>query len=313
MDSERHVVGVDIAKRHLDLAIHPSGESWQVRHDGEGMAAALARLQQLQPYLIVLEATGRLELPFASLLAAAGLPVAIVNPRHARDFAKATGTLAKTDRVDAALLARMGAALELHPREVPDAAQQTLDALVTRRRQLLEMLVAERNRLDRAPQVLQARIRVHIAWLRQELADVDDDLQQTIQGSPLWRVTDELLRSVPGVGPVLSATLVAELPELGQLDHKQIAALVGVAPFNRDSGTLRGRRTVWGGRANVRQVLYMATLVATRHNPVIRTFYDRLLAAGKAKKTALVACMRKLLVYLNTMMRDQKPWRSVNA
>ena len=309
MVSERLYVGVDVAKRTLDLALYPTGETWTVRHDGEGMAAALARLQALRPYLIVIEATGGLELPFAALLAAAGLPLRVVNPRQARDFAKASGRLAKTDRVDAASHAHMGAALDLQPRPLPEAEQQALGALVTRRRQLVEMLVAEGNRLERAPEGIQERIRAHLTWLRQELGEVDKELRAAIRASNAWKAKDELLRSTPGVGPVTSYTLLADLPELGTLDHKEIAALVGVAPLNRDSGTLRGRRVVWGGRAMVRKVLYMATLVATRFNPRIRTYYQRLLAAGKLKKVALVACMHKLLIHLNAMVKANTAWR----
>lgn len=309
MPSERLYVGVDVSKRTLDLALYPTGEAWTVRHDGEGMAVALARLQALRPYLIVIEATGGLETPFAALLAAAGLPLRLVNPRRARDFAKASGRLAKTDRVDAASHAHMGAALDLQPRPLPETEQQALGALVTRRRQLVEMLVAEGNRLERAPGDIQKRIRAHLAWLRQELGDVDKELRAAIRASDAWKAKDELLRSTPGVGPVTSYTLLADLPELGTLDHKEIAALVGVAPLNRDSGTLRGRRVVWGGRAMVRKVLYMATLVATRFNPRIRAYYQHLLAAGKLKKVALVACMHKLLIHLNAMVKANTAWR----
>lgn len=309
MASERLYVGVDVSKRTLDLALYPTGEAWTVRHDGEGMAVALARLQALRPYLIVIEATGGLETPFAALLAAAGLPLRLVNPRRARDFAKASGRLAKTDRVDAASHAHMGAALDLQPRPLPETEQQALGALVTRRRQLVEMLVAEGNRLERAPGDIQKRIRAHLAWLRQELGDVDKELRAAIRASDAWKAKDELLRSTPGVGPVTSYTLLADLPELGTLDHKEIAALVGVAPLNRDSGTLRGRRVVWGGRAMVRKVLYMATLVATRFNPRIRAYYQHLLAAGKLKKVALVACMHKLLIHLNAMVKANTAWR----
>ncbi len=309
MVSERLYVGVDVSKRTLELAVYPTGESWTVHHDPEGMAAAAARLQELHPYLIVIEATGGLEVPFASLLASGGQPLRLVNPRHARDFAKASGRLAKTDRVDAASHAHMGAALALQPRPLPPAEQQALGALVTRRHQLVGMLTAEGNRLERAPQAIQARIRAHLAWLRQELGEVDKELRTAIRASEAWKAKDELLQSMPGVGPVTSYTLLADLPELGLLDHKQIAALVGLAPFSRDSGRMRGRRTIWGGRATVRHVLYMATLVATRFNPLIRPYYQRLLAAGKRKKVALVACMHKLLIHLNAMVKANAAWR----
>lgn len=239
--------------------------------------------------------------------------MAVVNPRQVRDFARATGKLAKTDAIDARVLALFAERVRPEPRRLPDEAGQALGALVTRRRQLLEMLTAEKNRLGSAARVLRKSIQRHIDWLNQELAKVDEDLGDMLRQSPLWREKDDLLRSVPGVGRVLSITLLAELPELGQLSAKQISALVGVAPLNRDSGTLRGRRSIWGGRAPVRAVLYMAALVATRYNPVIRAFYQRLLALGKAKKVALVACMRKLLIILNAILKHQTPWRSTGV
>ena len=243
----------------------------------------------------------------------AGLPVVVVNPRQVRDFAKATGTLAKTDALDAAVLAHFAAAVRPTPRPLPDAATQSLAALVTRRRQLVEMLTAERNRLGSAPRVLRAEIQAHITWLKRRLGRLDADLHQAIRTSPAWRVQDDLLQSVPGVGPVLAVTLLASLPELGTLNRKAIAALVGVAPLNRDSGTRQGRRMVWGGRAAVRAVLYMGTLVAVRHNPVLRAFYQRLRAVGKLPKVALTACMRKLLTILNAMLKQQTRWNPSHA
>lgn len=303
-------VGIDVAKAHLDLAVRPTGESRRTTNDAAGIAQVLEWLATLTPALIVLEATGGLEWPLVGTLAAAGLPVVVANPRQVRDFAKATGQLAKTDRLDAQVLARFAQAVRPEPRPLPDAASRALTALVVRRRQVVEMLTAERNRRRSALAVLHAELDEHIAWLQRRLDALDRELGQAIQASPIWRARDDLLRSVKGVGPVLSMTLLTELPELGLLNGKQIAALVGVAPVNRDSGTLRGKRTVWGGRAPVRGALYMSALVAARFNPVLRAQYQRLLAAGKPKKVALVACMRKLLVILNALLRDGRPWQT---
>jgi len=301
-------VGIDVAKASLDVAVHPTTERWTLAYTEREVAGLLSRLAALAPALVVLEATGGLEGPLVGALAAAGLPVVVVNPRQVRDFAKATGLLAKTDALDAAVLAHFAAAVRPTPRALPDAATQALAALVTRRRQLVAMLTAERNRLSSAPRALRAEIQAHITWLQRRLGRLDEDLHQAIRTSPAWRAQDDLLQSVPGVGPVLARTLLASLPELGHLDRKAIAALVGVAPLNRDSGTFRGRRRVWGGRAAVRAVLYMGTLVAVRHNPVLRAFYQRLRAAGKLPKVALTACMRKLLTILNAMLKQQTRW-----
>jgi len=301
-------VGIDVAKASLDVAVHPTTERWTLAYTEREVAGLLSRLAALAPALVVLEATGGLEGPLVGALAAAGLPVVVVNPRQVRDFAKATGLLAKTDALDAAVLAHFAAAVRPTPRALPDAATQALAALVTRRRQLVAMLTAERNRLSSAPRALRAEIQAHIRWLQRRLGRLDEDLHQAIRTSPAWRAQDDLLQSVPGVGPVLARTLLASLPELGHLDRKAIAALVGVAPLNRDSGTFRGRRRVWGGRAAVRAVLYMGTLVAVRHNPVLRAFYQRLRAAGKLPKVALTACMRKLLTILNAMLKQQTRW-----
>ena len=301
-------VGIDVAKASLDVAVHPTTERWTLAYTEREVAGLVTRLTGLHPALVVLEATGGLEGPLVGALAAAGLPVVVVNPRQVRDFAKATGLLAKTDALDAAVLAHFAAAVRPTPRALPDAATQALAALVTRRRQLVAMLTAERNRLSSAPRALRAEIQAHITWLQRRLGRLDEDLHQAIRTSPAWRAQDDLLQSVPGVGPVLARTLLASLPELGHLDRKAIAALVGVAPLNRDSGTFRGRRRVWGGRAAVRAVLYMGTLVAVRHNPVLRAFYQRLRAAGKLPKVALTACMRKLLTILNAMLKQQTRW-----
>ena len=306
-------VGIDVAKATLDVAVRPAGEQWSTSNDEAGIGVLVARLRPLAPTLIVLEATGGFETAVVAAVAAAGLAVVVANPRQVRDFARATGQLAKTDALDAQVLALFAERVRPEPRPLPDAAVQALDALLTRRRQLLEMLVAEQNRLGFAAAAVRRDITQHIHWLQRRLRDVDGDLEQAVRSSPVWRLKEDLLRSVPGVGPVVSRTLLGELPELGTLSHKQIAALVGVAPRARDSGTLRGKRIVWGGRASVRAVLYMAALVATRHNPVIRAFYQRLRTAGKPAKVALVACMRKLLAILNAILRTATPWRLVGA
>jgi transposase len=302
-------VGIDVSKGRLDVALRPEGEGWRADNDAAGVAAVVARLDALAPALIVLEATGGYERPLAAALAAAGLPVAVVNPRQARDFAKATGKLAKTDRLDARALAHFAEAVRPPARPVPDAQAHALAAVLARRRQVVAMLTAEQNRLHTALPAIQGHIAAHIAWLEDDLARIDAELAQTIGADPAWRERDELLRSVPGVGRVLATTLLAELPQLGTLSRHEVAALAGVAPLNRDSGTLRGKRTVWGGRARVRGALYMAALVATRHNPAIRAFYERLCAAGKPKKVALTACMRKLLTILNAMLHHRTPWQ----
>ena len=307
-------VGIDVSKAHLDAAVRSGPEPWQVRNDEAGITSLVNRLQELAPGLIVCEATGGYESALVAALAAAQLPIVVVNPRQVRDFAKATGRLAKTDGIDAEILALFAERVRPEPRELKGEEIEEFEALLTRRRQLIEMITAERNRsgITRAAAV-KKRIQKHLAWLERELGNIDHDLDQAIKNSPLWKAKEDLLRSVPGVGPILSRTLIAELPELGRLTHRQIAALVGVAPLNRDSGTLRGKRMVWGGRAPVRAVLFMGALVAKQHNPVIRSFYERLLAAGKCKKVALVACMRKLLIILNSMLRDGARWDPQHA
>jgi transposase len=301
-------VGIDVAQATLEIAVRPTGESWQVANDEVAFGALVDRLRELVPTLIVLEATGGIQLPVVGALAAAGLPVVAMNPRQVRDFAKATGKLAKTDRIDAQVLAHFADAVRPEVRPLPDAATRELAILVARRRQLLEMRVAEQNRSRGVPPRIRAQIREHIAWLNRCLAELDRELGQLVRSSPVWQERVDLLRSTPGVGPVLSATILADLPELGSLSHKQIAALVGLAPLNQDSGNKRGKRVVWGGRASVRGALYMATLVATRHNPMISAFYQRLLATHKPKKLALTACMHKLLTILNAMVRSQTRW-----
>lgn len=301
-------VGIDVAKARLDVAVRPSGEQWISATDAASVDELVGRLQGLRPELIVLEATGGREGPTVAALAAAGLPVAVVNPRQVRDFARAVGQLAKTDILDAQILAHFAQVIHPTPRPLPDTQAQELAALLARRRQLIQMQTAERQRLDTALPRVRSQIERHLVWLEAELTDLDQTLQDQVQASPVWREREELLRSVPGIGPATALSLLAELPELGRLDRKAIAALVGVAPLSCESGTWRGRRIVWGGRARVRTALYMAALVASRHNPIIAAFYQRLCAAGKPKKVALTACMHKLLIILNAMVRQGMPW-----
>jgi len=306
--SEKTIVGIDISKKRLDVAVLPANEQWAVANGEPEREELAARLKMHKPGLVVVEATGGLEMPVVAILAAAELPVVVANPRQVRDFAKAKGRLAKTDKIDARLLAEFGHAIEPEVRPLKDAEAQELDALITRRRQLVEMLVQEKNRLSGAPRRLQRDIKEHIEELQRRLARLNVDIGNAVKSHPLWREQDSLLRSVPGVGTVLSTTVLAELQEIGKLDRRKIAALIGVAPFNRDSGMMRGRRSIWGGRAQVRTVLYMATFSAIRFNPVLRAFFDRLRAAGKPYKVALTASMRKLLTILNAMVRDRRPW-----
>src|SRR5262247_1612748 len=302
-------VGIDVAKTQLDIALRPSGERWAVANDAGGVVMLVARLQALHPTLIVLEATGGLERAATAALATADLPVVVVNPRQARDFARATGQLAKTDALDARALAHFADVIRPTPRPLPDAQTQELRALLGRRQQLIIMRTAEQNRLAGTSARLTQDITAHIVWLNARIAPLDDDLETLLRASPLWRENDDLLQSAKGIGPVCARTLLLELPELGTLTRQQIAALVGVAPLHCDSGTLRGRRMIWGGRAHVRTVLYMGTLLATRYNPRIKAFYQRLLAAGKLKKVALTACMRKFLTILNAMLKHRTSWQ----
>ncbi len=302
-------IGIDVARDVLDVAVRPTGDRWRVTNDEVGIADLVERLQVLRPTLIVLEATGRLHLAAVGALAAAQLPVQAVNPRQVRDFGKATGQLAKTDAIDARVLAHFADAVRPAVRRLADTQTQALSMLIARRRQLVEMLTAERNRRAGVSPSIRAEIDEHVAWLTTRLKQTDRELVRVLRDSPLWRERDDLLEGVPGVGPVLTATLVADLPELGTLNHKQIAALVGIAPLNRDSGQMRGKRAIWGGRSAVRAVLYMAATSATRCNPVIQAFYRRLVASGKLPKVALVACMHKLLTILNAMVRSNSPWQ----
>lgn len=313
MEGPSRYVGIDLSKEHLDVAMVPDGKQWRIASTEAGVIELGERLRALEPALVVLEATGGMELPVVGHLAAQGLPVAVVNPRQVREFGRAMGKLAKTDAIDAHLLALFGERVRPVARPLPDEMAQALGSQMARRRQVVEMLTAEKNRRAAALPKVRQEIQRHIAWLEESLTKLDSDLGDTLRQSPLWREKEDLLRSVPGVGPVLSVTLLAELPELGNLNRRQIAALAGVAPFNRDSGKLRGKRTTWGGRAPVRAALYMAALVATRFNPVISAFYRRLLEAGKPKKLALVACMRKLLTILNAMLKHRTPWEVNHA
>jgi transposase len=308
---EQVYVGIDVAKDRLDVHVRPSGEAFPVTRDGKGLADLVGRLQALSPAMIVMEATGGFETVVAGALVGAQLRLAVVNPRQIRDFARALGRLAKTDALDAEVIALFAERVPIEPRPLPDAEARQLSELVARRRQLIEMMTMERNRRRTLtnPRLLKSVDRL-LVTLQKELTELDDDLDDTIRGTPAWRETEDLLTSVPGVGDKLARTLIADLPELGRLSRRQIAALVGVAPLNRDSGTMRGRRTTWAGRAKVRATLYMAALVASRHNKTLKSFYQRLLQAGKPKKLALTAVMRKLLTILNAMIRERTPWQN---
>lgn len=308
---EQTFVGIDVAKDRLDVHVRPSDEAFSVARDSEGLTALMQRLRPLDPYLVVLEATGGFEQTLAAALVSQAMPLAVVNPRQIRDFARATGQLAKTDALDAKAIARFAEAIKPEPRPVPDEQARVLGELVARRRQVIEMMTAERNRRRQlsSRRLIKSVDRL-LAVLQKELSELEQELGEGIRGTPAWRERDELLRSVPGIGNVVARTLIADLPELGRLDRKQIAALVGIAPLNRDSGRMHGRRTTWGGRAKVRSALYMAALVASRRNPVLKAFYQRLISFGKPKKLALIAVMRKLLTILNAIVRDNKPWQN---
>jgi transposase len=297
----------------LDVAVHEPASHWQVANTEQGIAELAQRLQALRPTRIVLEATGGFELPLVAGLMHARLPLVVLNPRRVRDFARATGQLAKSDKLDAKVLAHFASVLQMEPRPIPSDEEEQLSALLTRRRQIVEMLAVEKNRLQTVRTSLRADIEEHIAWLEQKRETLNAEIQRFVQSSAVWKAKDVLLRSAPSVGTVTASTLLAMLPELGTLNRQQIAALVGLAPLNKDSGNRHGKRRVYGGRAAVRSVLYMAALNATRFNPRIRAFYQHLLAQGKEKKVALTACMRKLLVILNTMLRTNQPWRAQNA
>jgi transposase len=307
MDQITRFVGIDVSKARLDVHLLPEGESLVVGNDQAGLGALLARLASDVPILVVLEATGGLQERAAAALIAAGLAVAVVNPRQVRDFARSTGQLAKTDRLDAAAIARFAQAVRPMPRPLADPERQALADLVGRRRQLVEMRASEKTRRPQLAPGLRPGLDQHLAWLTQAIAELDDEIGKRLRASPIWRAEDKLLDSIPGVGPVTRATLLAKLPELGTLDRRRIASLVGLAPLNRDSGSLRGRRTIWGGRAEIRSTLYMATLSAIQRNPEIRCFHQTLIARGKPAKVAITACMRKLLTILNATLRQAKP------
>lgn len=301
-------VGIDISQDALDVAVWPGAEAWRAPNVDHGLEALVEQIGALGPELVVLEASGQLHRPVAKALAIAGLPCAVINPRQVRDFAKATGKLAKTDALDARVLARFATTLRPAPRPLPDEGTQRLEALVGRRRQLMTMISSERNRRRTSPLDLCEQIDEHLIWLQERVGELDRELACLIHANEPWQHRSDILQSAPGVGPTFTATVMACLPELGQLTDGQIAALVGVAPLNHDSGKWRGQRGIWGGRAQVRAVLYMAAVVGTRCNPTIRTFYERLLSAGKPKKLALTACMRKLLTILNAMLRHDATW-----
>jgi transposase len=313
MNNEQTYVGIDVSKEKLDIALRTMDTHREFTYDDEGITKLVMFLHGIKPAIVVLEATGGYETVVAASLGIENIPVAVANPRHIRDFAKATGKLAKTDALDARVIAHFAEAIKPQPQPVTDEQSRELKEVLARRRQIIEMITAEKNRLTKTGVHIRGHIEAHIEWLQRELDDINSRLSHLVKESPLWREKDNLLRSVPGVGFVLSITLLADLPELGRLNRHQIAALVGVAPFNRDSGIFRGKRTVWGGRARVRSALYMSTLVATRYNYVIRAFYERLCHAGKCKKAALTACMRKLLVILNAIIRTRIPWKMNNA
>jgi transposase len=309
-------VGIDVSKDRLDVAVHGGKERWQFARDEKGISQLIEQLRSLPGpiELVVLEATGGLERDVAAALAVAKLPAAVVNPKQVRDFGKATGKLAKTDGIDAAILAHFGEAIRPVVQVIGDELSQALEARITRRNQLIQMFVAEKNRramlvVQRTGSTAMAKsIEVHILWLEKQIAELDQDIDKLIRNSPVWREKDDLLQSVPGVGPITSRTLLSFVPELGTLGNKQIAALIGLAPFNHDSGRMAGRRAIWGGRAKVRSALYMAVVAAIRCNPILRSFYARLKAAGKPPMVAITATMHKLLITLNAMLRNRTPW-----
>jgi transposase len=308
--STEYFVGIDVSKDTLDVCAYPTQDTFRVPNSPDGLGELIERLKPIEPRLIVFEATGGYETLAVSSLAVAGLPVVVVNPRQIRDFAKSIGRLAKTDVIDAGVIARFASAVRPELRPLKDSPSQELTGLVTRRRQIVDMIVAETNRLNAATRRNRRDIQAHIRWLQKRQDQIDDEIKRNIKNSPLWRTTDQILQSASGVGPATSAMLISCVPELGHLNRKKIACLIGVAPLNRDSGRFKGRRMIWGGRAQVRAVLYMSTLSAIRFNPIIRQFYQRLRGAGKCFKVAMVACMRKLLIILNAMVRNQTKWRN---
>ena len=307
--SEKHWVGIDVCQKSLDVYIRPSEKLFQVTNNEIGIRKLVQTLKNIQPELIVLEATGGMEIDAAIQLTQAELAVAVINPRQARDFAKATGQLAKTDVIDARILAHFADAIRPEVRQISDESSRQLEDLVTRRRQISDMSTAEKNRRRGKTNSVKASIDEHIEWLEEQLKEIESQIKSAIAINQEWQQKMKLLTSVPGIGEVVAVTLISSLPELGTISHKSISYLVGVAPLNKDSGKFRGKRRIWGGRAKVRCVLYMATLVAVRFNPPIKSFYDRLISKGKLKKVALIACMHKLLILLNAMMRKNQAWQ----
>lgn len=301
-------VGIDVAKDSMEVTVHESNEHWNFPNDKSGLAKLITKMKKLSPQLIVLEATGGYESTIAIELQSKGFPVAVVNPRQIRDFARSVGILAKTDILDAKVIAQFAAKIQPTPRILPTKAAKKLGAILIRRKQIITMLTAEKNRLQQADSVVRKRVKNHVTWLEKELNDVNKELGQMVQEDPEWKAKDEIIQSVPGVGPNLSITILSDFPELGILNRKQIAALAGIAPFNRDSGKMRGKRSIWGGRDIVRTATYMAAFVAIRFNPLLKSFFDRLINAGKPRKVALVACMRKLLCILNAMLKNRTTW-----
>ena len=306
-------IGIDVSKDRLDVALLPDDQVWSLGNNQKEIPSLVKQFKKLAPTLIVLEATGGLQAMVAASLATAGLPVAVINPRQIRDFAKATGKLAKTDTIDAKVLAFFADRIRPEPRPLKDRDLQNLTSLLVRRNQLVAMLTAEKNRLSSAPQSIKKDIKVHIHWLEKHIKESNGNLRKLIRMTPIWREKEALLRSVPGVGPILTLNLITGLPELGSLNRKQIGSLVGVAPLNSDSGKFRGKRIIWGGRANVRACLYMGTLTAIRHNSAIKAFHQRLIAGGKEPKVAITACMHKLLIILNAIMKNSTPWEPDRA
>lgn len=308
-ENEKQWVGIDVCQKYLDVYIRPSGKLFQVTNDEKGIGSLVQTLKKIQPELIVLEATGGMEIDVTVELTTAELAVAVINPRQARDFAKATGQLAKTDAIDAQVLAHFADAIRPEVRQISDESSRQLEDLVARRRQLSDMITAEKNRRRGKTNSVKASIDEHIEWLEEQLKEIESQIKSAIAVNQEWQQKMKLLTSVPGIGEVVAVTLISSLPELGTISHKSISYLVGVAPLNKDSGKFRGKRKIWGGRAKIRCVLYMATLVAVRFNPPIKAFYDRLISKGKLKKVALTACMHKLLILLNAMMRKNQAWQ----
>jgi transposase len=304
----KNYIGIDMAKDEMEVKVHEGQSSCTYANDENGIATLMTQMKSLSPTLIVVEATGGYENAVAVELQSNGFPVAVVNPRHIRDFAKSIGILAKTDKIDARVIARYAATVQPAPRMLPEAETQALGALIMRRRQVVAMMTSEKNRLQQAAPAVKRHIQLHIAWLEQELDDINKELKKMVKDNPEWKEKSDIMQSVPGVGPNLATTLLADFPELGSLNRKQTAALGGVAPFNRDSGTLRGKRMIWGGRDAVRTATYMSVFVAIRFNHLLKTFFDRLIATGKVRKVAMVACMRKLLCILNAMLKNRTTW-----